>query len=169
MVVLETERLILRRMTTGDAAFILELLNEPSFVRFIGDRGVRTLEDARRYILEGPVYSYERNGFGLYLVELKDGRAPAGMCGLVKRDALPDADVGFAFLPAYWSKGYALESASAVLAYARDVLGMGRVVAITDPENEASARLLGKMGLRFDRMIRLSAEGPEVRLFTPDA
>lgn len=169
MIVLETERLILRRLTAEDAGFILELLNEPSFLRFIGDRGVRNLEDARRYIAERLVGSYERNGFGLYLVELKETGAAVGMCGLVKRDALTDADVGFAFLPAYWSKGYAFESASAVMTYAREVLGMRRVLAITNSDNEASERLLVKLGLRFDRMIRLSGESKEIKLFTSDA
>ncbi|MDT5294697.1 MAG: hypothetical protein QOJ76_1577 [Acidobacteriota bacterium] len=168
MIVLETERLILRRLSTDDAGFILELLNEPSFLRYIGDKGVRTIEDARRYILSGPVESYERNGFGLYLVELKDGELPVGISGLVKRNALEHPDVGFAFLPAYWSKGYAFEAASAVMAYAREALGLTRILAITTPDNEASAGLLIKLGLRLDRMIRLSEGEPQIKLFTTD-
>lgn len=168
MIVLETERLILRRLSTDDAGFILELLNEPSFLRYIGDKGVRTIEDARRYILSGPVESYERNGFGLYLVELKDGGLPVGISGLVKRDALEHPDVGFAFLPAYWSKGYAFEAVSAVMAYAREVLGLTRILAITTPDNEASAGLLIKLGLRLERMIRLSEGEPQIKLFTTD-
>ena len=166
MIVLKTERLILRKLTIDDSEFVLELLNEPSFLRHIGDRGVRTLEDARQYILNRLVTSYERNGFGLYLVELKESRVPIGISGLVKRDTLPDADIGFAFLPAYWSKGYALESAAAVMNYARDVLGLNRILAITSPDNEASAKLLGKIGLRFERMIKLSDGAEEVKLFT---
>jgi RimJ/RimL family protein N-acetyltransferase len=168
VIVLETERLILRRLSTDDAGFILELLNEPSFLRYIGDKGVRTIEDARRYILSGPVESYERNGFGLYLVELKDGGLPVGISGLVKRDALEHPDVGFAFLPAYWSKGYAFEAVSAVMAYAREVLGLTRILAITTPDNEASAGLLIKLGLRLERMIRLSEGEPQIKLFTTD-
>ncbi|HVS80940.1 MAG TPA: GNAT family N-acetyltransferase [Pyrinomonadaceae bacterium] len=168
MIILETQRLILRRLSTDDAEFILELLNEPSFLRYIGDKGVRSLDDARQYILNGPVDSYERNGFGLYLVELKENGVPIGISGLVKRDTLPDADIGFAFLPAYWSKGYAVESAASVMNYARDVLGLNRMLAITSPDNEASAKLLGKIGLRFERMIKLSEDGDEVKLFTPE-
>jgi RimJ/RimL family protein N-acetyltransferase len=167
MIILETERLVLRRLTTDDAEFVLELLNEPSFLQYIGDRGVRSLEDAREYILNRLVASYERNGFGLYLVELKESRIPIGISGLVKRDALPDADIGFAFLPAYWSQGYAVESAAAVMNYARAVLGLIRIVAITSLDNEASAKLLEKIGLRFERLIKLSEDAEEVKLFTP--
>jgi RimJ/RimL family protein N-acetyltransferase len=163
--VLETERLRLRQLSTDDAEFVLELLNEPSFLRYIGDRGVRNLEDARQYILNRVITSYERNGFGLYLVELREGRTPIGISGLVKRATLPDADIGFAFLPAYWSKGYALESAAAVMNYARDGLGLNRILAITSPDNEASARLLGKIGLQFERLIKLSEDAEEVKLF----
>ena len=166
MIVLETERLILRKLTIDHAEFVLELLNEPSFLQYIGDRGVRNLEDAREYILNRLITSYERNGFGLYLVELRKGRIRIGISGLVKRVTLPDADIGFAFLPAYWSKGYALESAAAVMNYARDVLGLNRILAITSPDNEASAKLLGKIGLRFERMIKLSEDTDEVKLFT---
>lgn len=166
--VLETERLTLRRLSTDDAEFVLALLNEPSFLRYIGDRGVRNLEEAADYILNRLVASYERNGFGLYLVELKEGRIPIGISGLVKRDTLPDADIGFAFLPAYWCKGYAVESAAAVMNYAREVLGLTRIVAITSPDNEASERLLGKIGLRFERMIKLAEDADEVKLFTPE-
>lgn len=168
LIVLETDRLILRKLTLDDAEFILKLLNEPSFLRYIGDKGVRNLDDARRYILNGPVDSYERNGFGLYLVELKENGIPIGISGLVKRDTLPNPDIGFAFLPAYWSKGYAVESAAAVMSYARKVLGLDRILAITSPDNDASEKLLGKIGLRFERMISLSGDEPEVKLFTSD-
>jgi RimJ/RimL family protein N-acetyltransferase len=169
LTILETERLILRRMTADDAEFIFKLVNEPSFIRFIGDKGVRIHADAVQYIQTGPVASYERFGFGLYLVELKEGLVPIGMCGLVKRDSLPDADIGFAFLPAFWSKGYAHEAASAVKAYGRDVLGINRLVAITDPDNESSIKLLEKIGLRFERLVRLSEGAPEIKLFASDA
>jgi len=168
VIVLETERLILRKLSTDDAEFVLELLNEPSFLRYIGDRGVRNLEDAKQYILNRLVTSYERNGFGLYLVELRESRIPIGISGLVKRDTLPDPDIGFAYLPAYWSKGYAVESAAAVMNYAREVLGLTRIVAITSLDNEASAKLLGKIGLRFERLIKLSEDAEEVKLFAPE-
>ena len=165
MTVIETERLVLRRLSPDDAEFIIELLNQPSFLRYIGDKEVRNNTDAVRYIQNGPVASYEQFGFGLYLVELKDTGVPIGMCGLLKRDSLPDVDVGFAFLPSYWSQGYAFESAAAVMTYGRQVLGLRRIVAITSIDNDASIRLLEKLGLRFERLIKLSADQSEVRLF----
>jgi RimJ/RimL family protein N-acetyltransferase len=170
MKILETERLVLRRVSSDDAEFILELLNQPSFLRYIGDKGVRTAEDAVRYIQTGPVASYERFGFGLYLVELKETRVPIGMCGLLKRDTLLDPDVGFAFLPDYWSQGYAFEAASGVMRYGGEVLGLPRIVAITSLDNDASIRLLEKIGLKFEGLITPSQELGEVRLFgtTPD-
>jgi [ribosomal protein S5]-alanine N-acetyltransferase len=168
MKILETERLILRELSTEDAPFILQLLNEPSFLRFIGDKGVRTLDDARQYILNGPLKSYEKHGYGLYCVELKQAGTSIGISGLVRRETLSDTDIGFAFLPAYWSQGFALESAAAVMRHARENLGLGRILAITSPDNESSARLLSKLGLRFDRMIKLADDAEEIRLFTTD-
>ena len=113
--------------------------------------------------------SYERFGFGLYRVERKDGGEPIGICGLLKRDSLEDVDVGFAFLPRSWSNGFAFESAAAVLAYGRRTWGLTRILAITSPDNEASIRLLGKLGFRFERMARLSEEAPEVKVFVSEA
>lgn len=165
MQILETERLSLRLLTTDDAPFILELLNDPAFLRFIGDKGVRTLEDARKYILQGPMQSYEKLGFGLYLVELKGVSIPIGMCGLIKRDALEDVDIGFAFLPDYRASGYGFESALAVRDYALNVLGLKRILAITNPDNAGSIRVLEKLGLKFDRLIRLNDESTEIRLY----
>jgi len=164
MKILETERLVLRQFTFEDADFILRLLNEPSFIQNIGDRGVRTLEDARSYILRVPIASYEKNGFGLYLVILKESGQSIGMCGLIKRDQLEDVDIGYAFLPEYWSKGYAVEAALAVKEYAREVVGLKRLIAITDPENQASIRVLEKIGLRFEKMVRLSEDDIELKL-----
>ena len=170
MIVLETERLRLRHLDPDtDAEFILRLVNEPSFLHYIGDKGVHTVADARRYITDGPQKSYETNGYGLYKVELKSGAAPIGMCGLVKRDTLPDADIGFAFLENYWNKGYAYESAAAVMNYARDMLSIKRVLAITTPDNIASGKLLNKIGLRFQQLIKLTPDAPEVKLFTSDS
>jgi [ribosomal protein S5]-alanine N-acetyltransferase len=151
MTLLETERLILRELTLDDAPFILTLLNDPSFLRYINDKNVRNLEDARQYMLNGPMASYARNGFGLYLVELKDTAVPIGLCGLLKREELPDPDIGFAFLPDYWGKGFALESAIAVMNDARERLGQKRVLAIVMPDNYASIKLLEKLGMRFER------------------
>ncbi len=168
MTILETDRLRLRKLSTDDAEFILRLLNEPSFIQNIGDKGVRTRDDARSYILNGPVASYEKFGFGLWLVETRDSATPIGMCGLLKRDALEDVDIGYALVPEFWSRGYALESASAVLSHASKTLGMKRVVAITDPDNQSSIRLLEKMGFGFEKMIRLSEGAPEIKLFGRD-
>jgi RimJ/RimL family protein N-acetyltransferase len=166
MKVLETDRLVLRWLDVDDAPFIVELLNDPSFIRFIGDKGVRTLDEARTYILNGPVASYEKFGFGLNAVDLKEANVSIGICGILKRDTLPHPDIGFAFLPAYWNKGYAREASAAALQHARKDLGIERVLAITTPDNEASAKLLVKLGLRFDRLIKLSEDADEVKLFT---
>ena len=168
MIVPETERLSLRQFTIDDAQFILTLLNEPSFLRYIGDKQVRNLEDARQYILNGPVASYERNGFGLYLVTLRESHTPIGMCGLLKREELPDPDIGFAFLPAFWNKGFAFEAAAAVLHDARERLRLQRILAITSLDNDASIRLLERLGFRFERVIRLSKDGEQVKLFTTE-
>jgi RimJ/RimL family protein N-acetyltransferase len=169
MYVIETARLRLRRLGDGDAAFMLELLNDPAFIRNIGDRGVRSEADAIRYLRDGPLASYARHGYGLYLVELRDTGEAAGICGLVKREYLEDADVGFAFLPRFRRQGYALESASAVRSYAMGGLGLTRLLAITSPDNADSIRVLEKIGLRFARMVRPPGDGGEVRLFTSDA
>ncbi len=165
MIVLETDRLVLRHLTLNDAPFIVELLNEPSFLRFIGDRGVRSQQDARQYILHGPIASYKKNGFGLWLAFLKETGDPIGMCGLLKRDTLKDPDVGFAFLPAYWRQGYAFESASAVLKHGSESLGLKRIVAITSLDNVASIGALEKLGLKFEAIIRLDGDNRDVRLF----
>jgi RimJ/RimL family protein N-acetyltransferase len=156
--VLETERLALRLLTLDDAAFVRELVNEPAWIRFIGDRGVRTLDDARAYLESGPIAMYRRSGFGLWMVEVKETGEPAGVCGLIKRETLDDVDIGFAFLPRFWRRGYALESAQAVLAYGREVLELDRIVAITSPDNGASIRLLEKIGLRFEQTIEFGGE-----------
>jgi len=138
-------------------------------LRFIGDRGVRTREDARAYILKGPVDMYDRLGFGMYLTALKEEGVPIGICGLVKRDFLADVDIGFALLPGFWGQGYAYEAASAVMEHGKGALGLKRLAAITNPENHSSIRLLEKLGLKFDRMIRTTADGPEIRLFVWDS
>ena len=166
---IETERLVLTHLADRDAEFIRGLLNEPSFIRYIGDRGVRTTDDACRYIQDGPVASYARYGFGLLRVGLKSGDTPIGICGVLKRDTLPEPDLGFSLLPAWWSMGYALEAASAVMRHARDELGVGRILAITSMDNQSSIRLLGKLGFRFERMIRLGEDKEELRLFASES
>jgi RimJ/RimL family protein N-acetyltransferase len=164
MNVLETERLVLRWLRADDAVFILQLVNEPSWLRYIGDKGVRTLEDARNYIEKGPVEMYGRLGFGLFLVECKETGDPIGICGLIKREALEDVDIGFAFLPRFCGQGYAFESASAAMSYGTRTLGLSRIVAITSQDNHVSAKLLEKLGFRFERLARLAADAAEVKL-----
>lgn len=166
MSVLVTLRLELRELTLADDEFILRLLNEEPFLKYIGDKGVRSLSDAREYLLKGPIESYRRNGFGLYLTSLRGGE-PIGMCGLVKREGLADVDVGFAFLTRYHSQGYAAESAAAVLAYAKRQLNLHRIVAITSPDNQGSIAVLQKIGLKFEQMIQLSDGGEVLKLFGP--
>jgi RimJ/RimL family protein N-acetyltransferase len=167
MTILETERLSLRHLSAdNDAAFILELLNDPSFIRYIGDKGVRSLDDARQYILDGPIKSYEMYGFGLNLVELKSNPTAIGICGVLKRDTLPHPDLGFAFLPAYWNRGYAFESAAAVMDHARAVLHLDQVLAITSSDNEASVKVLSKIGFTFDRLMKLTGNTEEIKLFS---
>lgn len=167
MSVLETERLALRRIAIEDAPFILELVNEPAWLQFIGDKGVHCIEDACNYIRSGPMASYVENGFGLWLVEAHEGRVPLGICGLIRRDGLPDVDIGFAFLERHRRRGFAVEAATAVMAYGKSELGLERIVAITDPENHASIRVLEKLGLRFERTLRISADDVELSLFGP--
>lgn len=161
-----TPRLLLRHLDAEeDAGFMLGLLNEPSFLRFIGDRGVRTLEDAREYIRGRVVASYRSFGFGMYLTARREDGEGVGICGLVRREGLEDADLGFALLPGHWGRGYAWEAADAVLEHARRDLGLPRVAAVTDPDNQASARVLVRLGFAFQRVVRLREQGPELRLF----
>lgn len=167
MTVLETPRLTLRELTPADAGFVLELVNEPLWLQFIGDRGVRTLADAEGYIRKGPMASYAQHGFGLWCVARKADGVPLGMCGLLKRETIPDIDIGFAFLSRFHGQGYAAEAASATLDHARRKLGLKRVAAITSPGNTASIRLLEKHGLRFERMLELKPGDP-VRYFAVD-
>ncbi len=165
MKVLETSRLRLRKLSAGDAGFMLELLNDPGWIRFIGDRGVRTLDAARTYIASGPVAMYARHGFGLYLTELKEGSVPLGICGLIKRDGLDDVDIGFAFLPAFRGRGYALEAAEGTIEYGMKTIGLRRLVAITTPDNDASIKLLRKLGMHPEGKVRLPGDADELCLF----
>jgi [ribosomal protein S5]-alanine N-acetyltransferase len=168
MRILETERLILRQLTLGDHSFILELLNDPAWLRFIGDKGVRTLDDARDYILQNPVAMYVRFGFGLYLIELKGEGIPIGICGLIKRDSFEDVDIGFALLSQFRGKGYAYESATAVMERERKAFGLSRIVAIAAPDNYASAKLLEKLGFSFEKTVKLSDDSERSNLFVFD-
>lgn len=163
--IIETPRMHLRELNLADAAFILELLSDPDFLVHVGDRGVHSLDAARRYVTEGPGSSYMRFGFGLNAMELKDTGTAVGLCGLLRRDSHPDVEIGFALLPCARRKGLALEAAAATLSWGFDCLGLDRIVALTAPENLASMRILERIGLRFERMVRYTADGAESRLF----
>jgi RimJ/RimL family protein N-acetyltransferase len=163
--ILETKRLILRQFTLDDAPFILELLNTPTWLQFIGDRNVHSIEDAENYLLNGSIKSYAENGFGFYAVIDKSTNKTIGMCGLIKRDTLPDIDIGFAFLPNLISKGFGFEIASATLDYALNILKINRIVAIVNPDNEKSIGLIKKIGMQFEEMIKFGDDGKELMLF----
>jgi RimJ/RimL family protein N-acetyltransferase len=165
MRILSTERLWLREFVTADSAFVLRLLNEPSFMENIADRGVRSLADAAAYLDDGPLASYARHGFGLWLMADKSSGKPAGMCGLLKRDTLQDVDIGYALLPEFCGQGLALEAASAVLAHARTRFGLERIVAIVKPANTRSVRLLQKLGFVYERMLSLSEGAAPVAMW----
>jgi RimJ/RimL family protein N-acetyltransferase len=164
-IVLETERLLLQEFSLENAEFIVALLNDVSFLRYIGDKNVRNAQDAREYLEAGPIRSYQTHGFGLYLVRMRDSGSAAGMCGLLKRRELNDADLGFAFLPEFRAMGLALEAASAVLDWARQSLSMKRIVAIASPDNHRSIHLLGKLGMRFERATQLGDAAESVHLY----
>ncbi|HRC86450.1 MAG TPA: GNAT family N-acetyltransferase [Thermoanaerobaculia bacterium] len=142
----ETSRLVLRELELTDTELILRLVNEPSFLANIGDRGVRSLEDARRYLEAGPLASYRQHGHGLNLVLLRESGRPIGICGLLRRERLPAPDLGYALLPEYWHQGYALEACRAVLADGRERFGYRRLLAIVSPGNDPSIRVLERLG-----------------------
>lgn len=162
--VLTTPRLRLRPLTVGDAGFVARLVNEPAFLANIGDKGVRSEADARRFILEGPWTQQPRAGYGQLLVELGDG-TPIGVCGLLYREALELTDIGFAILEEFRGQGFASEAAAAVFDYGRSVLGIGRIVGLTSRDNIASVKVLEKLGLSFERMVRMSDDDPGTALY----
>ena len=161
---LETPRLILRRLQFDDAPFLVKLLNEPSFLENIGDRGVRSIEDAHRYLREGPMAMYEKYGYGLWHVALRDGTF-IGMCGLLKRDNLPDPDIGYAFLPAFWGQGYAYEAAAATFRQCAQKFGLTRVLGVVSEGNAGSIRVLEKLGMTFERMFTMREGEAPARLY----
>ena len=164
-IVIETERVVLRKFTIDDAAFMLEMLNTPTWLRFIGDRNVKTLEEAENYLLNGNIRSYQEYGFGFYVVVIKETQESIGICGIVKREGLEDVDIGFAFFQQFMGKGYGYEAGSATLNYALNDLKIKKIVAIVDPENVVSIALLKKIGLQFEKMIQLSPKDIKLMLF----
>lgn len=161
MTPLLTDRLLIRPFTLDDAPFILRLLNEPSFIANIADKGVRTKEQAQDYLQQGPLASYATHGHGLWMVEHHGTGAPMGMCGLIKRDSLPEVDLGYAFLPEFWGQGFAREAAEACLAFGRETLGLRGMLAIVSPGNAPSIRLLEALAFRPTGRMEL-APGDEV-------
>ncbi|MET0331261.1 MAG: GNAT family N-acetyltransferase [Dyella sp.] len=166
--ILETERLQLHELDTGDASLILALLNEPAFIRNIADKNVRNHEDAVGYLRDGPLASYAAHGFGLYRVRLKHDNVPIGICGLIQRDTLDHPDLGYALLTRHSGRGYATEAAAAVLGHAYQQLDLARVLAVTAPDNRSSIRVLEKLGFRFEKMIVLGDKACASRLFIHD-
>jgi len=166
MRVAQTQRLVLRHLTFEDAGFLCRMLNEPSWLRFIGDRGVRTPQDAQRYIQEKFVALYESDGFGMYLLELKDGGSPIGLCGLVKRDSLPGPDIGFALLTQFEGHGYAFEASKAVMNHAREEIHLTKLLAIVNPDNVGSIRLLERLGFSHEGAYRTPKENNDLMLYT---
>ncbi len=165
MAIINTGRLSLRQLTLDDDVFMLKLLTDADFIEHIGDRGVRTLEQAGDYLRDGPLASYRAHGFGLYRVDLDESGEPVGICGLLKRDALEDVDLGYALLPAWRGRGFAVEAAQAVLEHARATLALERIVAIVSPANTASITVLERIGMRAEGEIRFSADVEPSRLF----
>ena len=163
--ILTTERLILREFLLTDADFLLGLLNSDTWLSYIGDRGARTVDDAVNYIKNGPIMSYNTWGYGPWLIALADTGAPIGLCGLIRRSGLDDADIGFALLPAYEGKGYAYEAAQATLAYAKEQLGLTSILAITTTDNIHSIKLLKKLGLHFQKIVTLPNDTTELLLY----
>jgi RimJ/RimL family protein N-acetyltransferase len=163
--ILETDRLLLRELTAGDAEFTIRLLNTPGWLKYIGDRNVKTREQALAFLEQGPFKSYRENGFGLYLVETKDSGCSIGMCGIIKRPGLETPDIGFAFLPEFTGLGFAYEIAKATLKYALEVLEIPAICAIALPENNRSISLLEKLGLQYSRTYTSPQTQEELLLF----
>lgn len=168
MKILDTARLSLRTITPDDAAFYYELVNDPSWIQHIGDKGIRNIEQARTAIIEGPCLMQQRLGHSLYVMERKLDRQPLGLCGLIKRDSLPAVDIGYAIRPAYFGQGYTYEAAAAVVAYARDVLGMKQLMGITNPANTVSINLLAKLGLCFVEHKPLPPDNRPTNIYSRD-
>lgn len=164
--ILETERLTLRQFTTNDASFIIELVNSPGWLEFIGDRNIKNEEQAKAYLENGPIKSYKDNGFGLSMVMLKQNHTPVGMCGILKRDGMEQPEIGFAFLPEFTGKGYAIEIVRATLDFAIGKLKLLVILAITVHNNKASIKLLEKIGLRFSKIIRSPKDNTELLLYS---
>ena len=163
--ILETGRLSLRKLTLDDAGLMLAVWNDPAFVRHVGDRGIRTEDDAREAMKAGALHLYDTYGYGPYRVALRGSDTAIGICGLFRRDGLDDPDIGYAILPDWCGQGYAYEASSAVIDYARTTLGLQRLIAIISPGNTASLGLIRKLGLTFERMHRMPEDDDDVCIY----
>ena len=161
----ESERLILREIEQADGEFILELLNDPAWIRFVGDRNLRSVADAHEFIRTRFEPAYREHGIGLWLVLEKATGASIGICGLVNRAGMDDIDLGYALLPQHRGQGYAFEAASASLQYGYDRLGLSRIVAMTSPQNTSSCGLLERLGFQYERRVVLPGEQEELLLY----
>ena len=162
---MKTDRLLLRRVTLDDADLMLAVWNDPAFVRYVGDRGIRTLEESVQALKDGAMRLFEEHGFGPYRVSLKADDSAIGICGIFSREGMNEPDIGFSVLPEYCKCGYAYEAATAVVSHARDDLKLPRLTAIVSPENTASVGLIEKLGLQFERMLRLPGEDRDISLY----
>lgn len=165
MEILSTERLVISKITLNEASFIRELMNDKDWIQNIGDRGVRTLEDAEAYIKDKFFTSYEKYGYGFYVISLKSTTDRIGTVGLIDREGIEGIEIGYGMLPAFRGKGYALEAAQAIFSYAQNTLGIEKIVAIVNPNNKGSIRLLEKLGLRYEKMVRLPEETKDIKYF----
>lgn len=163
--VLHTERLELRWLTPDDAPLMLAVWNDPAFIRHVADRGIRNLEQARAALEGGPLKLYADYGYGPFRVRRRNDGADLGICGLFRREGLDEPDIGFAILPDFCGRGFAFEASAAVLDHARDALKLSCVTAIVSPQNEASIGLLEKLGLHYERPIRMPADDHDVSLY----
>lgn len=166
MVVLQTERLCMRWFTIQDAPFLLKLLNDKDWIRHIGDRGIKSLTDAEDYIQTKFLKNYQDKGFGFYAIELKRSNELIGTAGIVDREGLDHVDIGYGFLPEYRGNGYAFEAAKAIQTYALDILKIDPIVAIVNPDNKGSIRILEKLGLQFEKKVRLEGEDKDIALYS---
>jgi RimJ/RimL family protein N-acetyltransferase len=167
-VIIETPRLTIRSLTREDAEFVLRLTNEPSFLSNIGDKGIRDLDDAKRFLAQGTWTSQQHRGLGQFVVELKANGAAIGICGLLYREQINVTDIGFAFFPEYWGRGFAFEAADAVMQYGYSELGLATIVGLTTRDNAPSIRVLEKLGMRFREMVTMSQDDPGTALYGPE-
>lgn len=161
-----TDRLLIRKFNLDDAGFIFILLNSETWIKYIGNRNIKNLEDAKNYIVNSPLYFYQKFGFGPYLVALKDTYEPVGMCSLIKRDTLEEVDLGFAYLDPFIGKGFAYEASKAIIEFSKNTLALKKLVAITLPDNTPSIKLLEKLGFHYQNRIQFPNEKEELMLFS---